>query len=304
MILYFSKINMNSTELFDVYKDKGKLFYIRGLLLQALKDNTIYTDEKFYYDEDKVRHDVSTIYKMRIKEKTDTVVHGIIYKNAKIYSKEENKSTGELKSKIVPTIEDVKFYFDVTKEIVGFHTRNRFGYQEFNIVFENLLNAGMKEMNQEFSFSVSLYNEGVDINEIENKLKEINNIKRLIFDFKLPNPSDDNLLSKLEEGLDDTLEQLETANAHCMSVIFDSDGKIGLNIDSEEIQKNIIRIGKLHSAISDKKATKNNYASVKAIGKNGKIYSTEEEKPIKRAIDHESEFLWACADTIKSLFRG
>lgn len=85
MILYFSKINMNSTELFDVYKDKGKLFYIRGLLLQALKDNTIYTDEKFYYDEDKVRHDVSTIYKMRIKEKTDTVVHGIIYKNAKIY---------------------------------------------------------------------------------------------------------------------------------------------------------------------------------------------------------------------------
>lgn len=302
MILYFSKINLHSTQLFDVYEDREKMFQIRNLFLEILKDQTQYVVNEVIFDENKNKHDISTVYKMRIKEKKDTYIYGTIYKNARIFSKEENKNTGEITSKIVPTIEDVNFYFDITKELVGFHTRNRFGYREFNAVFENILNQGVKQLNQEFTFGVSLYNEGVSIKEIENKLKEIGNIKKLVFDFKIPNPADDNMLDELEAGLDDTVEQLEKARAHGMSVIFNSDGIIGLNVESEEIKKNIVRIGKLHSAISDKKATKNGYASVKAIGKNGKIYSTQEEKPIKRTIDHEWEFLEACADTIKSIF--
>lgn len=38
------------------------------------------------------------------------------------------------------------------------------------------------------------------------------------------------------------------------------------------------------------------------LEKNGEIYSTEEEKPIKRIIEHEWEFLDGCVDTIKSIF--
>lgn len=271
--------------------------------MEALRDEAKYKIEDYYIDEKKEQHDISTEYKMRIRKKTDEYVYGVLYKDAKIYSKIENKETGEIESKIVPTIEDISFYFDFTKEMVGFHTRNRFGYQEFNTVFENILNSGIRELKQDFVFELSLYTEGVNIAEIENTLKEMGNIRQLIFNFKIPNPSDDNMLDKLEEGLDDTVEQLERANAHGMSVIFDSDGKVGLNVESDEIKKNIKRIGRIHSSIQDEKATKNGYASVKAIGRDGKIYTTEEEKPIKRAIEHEWEFLDACVDTIKNIFR-
>lgn len=302
MILYFSKVNLHSTYLFDVYEDKEKIFQIRNLFLEILKDRMQYEVKEVIIDENKNKHDISTVYKIHIKEKKDTYIYGTIYKNAKLFSKEEDKYTGELLPKIVPTIEDVNFYFDISKELVGFHTRKRFGFQEFNIVFENILNQGAKKLNQEFSFGVSLYNEGVSIYDIENKLKEMGNIKQLVFDFKIPNPADDKMLDELEAGLDDTVERLEKANAHGMSVIFNSDGNIGLNVESDEIKKNIVRIGKIHSSISDKKATTNGYASVKAIGKNGKIYSTQEEKPIKRMIDHDWEFLEACVDTIRSIF--
>lgn len=302
MVLYFSKINISSTELFNVYNDKNHLLELRKVLSEALKDEAEYTVEDCYFDAAKQKHDISTIYKMRIRKRTDEYIYGVIYKNARIYSKIENKSTGNIEAKIVPTIEDVYFYFDVTKEIVGFHTRNRFGYNEFNIVFENILNSGIKALKQDFACEISLYTEGVNISEIEQKLKSMGNIKQLIFNYKIPNPSDDFLLDELSKGLDNTVEELEDANAHGMSVIFNSDGKIGLNIESNQIQNNIRRIDRLHSRVSDKKATKNGYASVRAIGKNGEIYSTEEEKPIKRIIEHEWEFLDGCVDTIKSIF--
>jgi len=90
-----------------------------------------------------------------------------------------------------------------------------------------------------------------------------------------------------------------------MSVIFDSDGGIGLNIEAGEIQKNISRVDNISSGISDEEAIQNGYAFVKATAKNGKIYTTEEHKPIKRLIaDNESEenFLLACRDTILNIF--
>ena len=88
-----------------------------------------------------------------------------------------------------------------------------------------------------------------------------------------------------------------------MSVIFDSDGSVGLNIDSREIQANINRIGSINQGISDKAATKNGYAFVKAITKSGKIFTTEEHKPVKREVDKEDDesFLKACRETIISI---
>lgn len=148
---------------------------------------------------------------------------------------------------------------------------------------------------------MSLYNEGLNIEEIEQSLKQIPNIKKLMFNFKLPNPADDDLLDDLENGLDGTLEQMKETNAHNMSVIFDSDGKIGLNIESQEIKSNLRRVGDMHSAISAKDATKMGYVSVKAWGKNGKMYTTEEEKPVKREIQNDLEFIPACKEMILSI---
>ena len=222
-----------------------------------------------------------------------------------LYYKKLNTNTGKIEPGSIPTIEDIKFYFDVNKEIVGFHTRQRFGYREFNRAFAGLINMCMEKNGSQMRFSASLYNEGMEIKELERELKSIGNIKRLEFNFKLPNPSDDKMLDKLKNGLTDTAKMMKEANAHAVSVIFDSDGKVGLNIDSCEIRDNIERVAHLTKGVSDVDAIKNGYARVIATGKNGKRYTTEDCKPIKRETISESseEFFSACKDTISNIFR-
>ena len=112
------------------------------------------------------------------------------------------------------------------------------------------------------------------------------------------------MLDNLNAGLTNTAELMEEANANAMSVIFDSNGTIGLNIDSEEIRENIKRVGNLSKGISDKEAIKNGYVRVEATSKDGKRYTTEECKPIKRETIGETaeEFFLACRDTILNIF--
>ena len=100
----------------------------------------------------------------------------------------------------------------------------------------------MENNNSDMRFSSTLYNEGLEIEDIEKELKSINNIKRLEFNFKLPNPADDDMIERLQEKLTNTAEQMEDANASSMSILFDSNGGMGLNIDSTEIKKNISRV--------------------------------------------------------------
>lgn len=302
MIIYFSKVNLESTELFDVYKGAEVLNDVRISILSYLKNNAVYKVNSSYLDGEGQSHDVSTEYRIAIRKKEDNCIYGVIYKETYLLYKRMNQVTGEIEPKSVPTIEDIQFYYDLTKEIVGFHTRNRFGHREFNTAFAEILNKCMQDNKKSYCFSLGLYNEGMEIEEIEKELKNIGSIKKLTFNFRAPNPADDKMLDDLEEGLDRTVDQMKKANANGMSVIFDSNGKVGLNVESEEIKKNIGRIGGIHSKISAKDAIKNGYASVKAISKSGKIYTTEEQKPVKREIINEMEFLDACKDTIISIF--
>lgn len=304
MILYFSKINLTSVQLFDIYKDEQLLTEVKRSLLSFLENRTVYRIEKTYKDNQGEIRPVITSYELSIGIKKDSYICGVIYKTTTLYYKKINDVTLEIESNSIPTIEDVKFYFDVDREIIGFHTRNRFGYKEFNEAFAGIINACMEKNLSPLRFSIELYNEGLEINEIENELRNIENIKRLEFRYRLPNPADDDMLKKLYEDLTDTAEQLEEANANSMSVIFDSDGGTGLNLDSYQIQKNIKNVGNLSSGISDKDAIKNGYVRVIATAKDGKIYTTEEQKPIKREIQDDSgeSFFKACRDTIKNTF--
>lgn len=303
MIIYFSKINLCTVELFNAYKEENIYKDLRSSIASYLKTGIIFKTVETYIGADGQIHNDDTLYRMSLHEKEEDHIWGVIYKEAHVWYKEINPKTGEIESKTRPTIEDVQFYYDITREIVGFHTRNRFGYQEFNHAFEEMINSSLLENDKEYKISVSLYNEGLEIGEIEQQLKEIKNIKRLIFNFKVPNPADDDMLDDLSEGLDNALEQMEEANANSMSVIFDSSGRtLGLNVDSQEIKNNIQRIGRIHSKVSGKDAIKNGYATVKAIDKHGKIYTTEERKPIKREIMNELEFVSACKETIIGLF--
>lgn len=304
MIIYFSKINLESTELLEMYKKKEMFDTMRKCILSFLENGTEYETEGSFKSDDGEVHFTKTKYRLSIGLKDDSYVSGVIYKSATLYYKRINAATEEVESHSIPTIEDIRFYFDVNREIIGFHTRSRFGYQEFNRAFSGIINMCMEKNNSPLRFSISLYNEGMEINEIERELRNIKNIKRLEFNFRLPNPADGNMLEQLNAGLTNTAELMEEANANAMSVIFDSNGTIGLNIDSGEIRENIERVGHLSKGITDKDATKNGYVRVIATGKDGKKYTTEEQKPIKRETIGETaeEFFLACRDTILNIF--
>lgn len=304
MIIYFSKVNLESTHLLEMYKEDELFDNMRRSLLSFIENGIVYEVEGSFRDDTGEVHFVKTKYRLATGMKSDEFIAGVIYKSTVLYYKSLKENTDELVSHSIPTIEDIQFYFDINREVVGYHTRNRFGFQEFNRAFAGIINMCMEKNNSPLRFSATLYNEGMEIDEIEKELKSIKKIKRLEFKFKLPNPADDEMLDELKAGLTDTAEQMEEANANAMSVIFDSNGNIGLNIDSGEIQKNIKRTGHLTKGISDKDAIKNGYVRVLATAGDGKIYTTEEKKPIKREIDGETgeEFFRACKDTILNIF--
>lgn len=50
--------------------------------------------------------------------------------------------------------------------MVGYQRTQRFGYKEFLYGFQGILNAACENSNLDYSFTVNLYNEGLDINDI------------------------------------------------------------------------------------------------------------------------------------------
>lgn len=303
MIVYFSKINLDSVELLQMYKSKELLLEMKKTVASFLKSGIVHEVEQIYKDENGETHLVKTKYRISIGTKTDEYISGVLYKTTHIYYKTLDELTGKTESHIQPTVEDVRFYYDISREIIGFHTRNRFGYQEFNEAFQGILNSCMIENGLDYRFSLSLCTEGLAIEEIKKKLKKIKNIKKLEFLYKLPNPADDYMLENLNDELTDMVGELKDSNANTMNVVFDSNGNVkgtGLNLDSQEIQKNFDRVARFTKGISSNMATKNGYIRIQATGKDGKKYTTDEEKPIKREINDDSEdnFFLACRDTI------
>lgn len=302
MIIYFSKVNLNSEHIFDAYKDEKIFLDVRNKILLHLVSGLSIVDINRYFDVNGIVCESEVVYKIVIHKKNDEYIHGVLYKDSTIYHKMINEQTGEIQSHPVPNIEDIEFYYDVGKELIGFHTRSRFGFKDFNEVMSRFLNKSMTDNSIDYRFEVSLHNEGSDIASIRKSIKAIGLLKQLIFKFQPPNPNE-NFLEELKNGTTDTVKELEDANATGMSVIFDSKGILGLNLESFAVQSNLDRLSNMQKGITLDTATKNGYASLKAISKNGKIFTTENEKPTKREIQRPEEFLIACKDTILSLLK-
>lgn len=144
MVIYFSKVSILSTELFDIYENRENYKKIVELIKLVLRDDLEYEKEESYIGSDGL-HTVQTKYKMFIREKKDYDINGVIYKYADIRYKQLDPITKKTIQKSVETVEDIQFYYDVMSEFVGFHTRNRFGYQEFNEAFSFMLGMGMEK---------------------------------------------------------------------------------------------------------------------------------------------------------------
>lgn len=297
-VIYFSKINMISDHIFQVYEKKELLRQYLSFLLSDLVSGIIYTKSDTAIEDDE-KITTSIEYRLDVRKKTDVYIDGYVYKESKVYYKELNNKN-ELIRKSVRNIEDIRFYFDVFKETVGFYTTNRFGYQEFNSAFMGIINTSMKLNNRDYRYEVALRTEGMNMVEIYEQLRKIKNIRELKLKMQPPNPDSEFLTNAQARG-ENVVSGMEEANITGMSFIFNSKGVNGLNLDSEMIQKNIEEVQALSEVVGDKKAVSKGYISIEAVGENGKKYTTAEQKPLKTVINRVEEFFGACKATIDSL---
>ena len=298
MVIYFSKINLVSEHVYEIYKDKDLLSKYLSFLLSDLKDGLTYVKTENYLDGEQMLTS-SIEYEMRIRKKEDLYIEGVIYKDSRIYYKEMDAS-GELISRSVPNKEGIRFYLDVYKETLGFHTTNRFGYQEFNKAFAGILNKAMEENERDFRFDIALRTEGLEMSEVYQHLKQINEIRELKIKMQPPNPDND-FLKQIQNKGEDVIDDMENGNITGMSSVFISKGKKGLNLEADIIQNSIEQVQALSEVVGDKKAISKGYISVEAVGNDGKKYTTAEHKPIKTIIENMEEFIEACKNVIANI---
>lgn len=298
MVLYFSKLNLISVDVFSAQDDVNQLRKVMDIVSSDLENGTVHEKENFYIEDDKKY--INTIeYRISIRRKTESFIDGYIYKDSVVYYKELDKITGNLQRKSQPNTEAIRFYFDIYKETVGFHVTNRFGYKEFNEAFVSIINKCLEKKNRGFYFEIALRTQGMEFEEVKDYLKKIGKIYELKLKFQQPNP-DTEIIRRMRENGEEHLRSMRTANVTEMSFLFSSKGG-GIDIDSELVNDKIKIIEDIGEAIGDKEAVSKGYLSVEAQNSFGRKFTTADEKPIKVEIEKEEEFFDKCASTIQEM---
>lgn len=305
--LYFSKVNLNS-HIYNAYNKKSELNKILTLLYTKINDNIIYEKEITGFDTDGNEFNSLVTYKFYSIEKFDKdlnyTITGRIIKKMNIFINNLNEDTGEVVKTPVEHSEVIDFYFDVFKEIVCFHTTNRFGYVEFNDIFKELINLSMSDDPEKYYFDVSLWRQGLNLSDIRKQLIKLGKIETLKIDIIPPNPDDD-LLDNIQNNGEEFLEKYKNGNVTHRSILFTSKAPEGLNLDADIIDNELQSIENIHSSLTSEEATRNGYVSLDAISKHGRTYTTEDSKPIKDKLDSKPsnlrEFALACKNKVNAI---
>lgn len=293
--IYFGKINISSSQVYDLYNGTTDIYLTLSPILSRFKDGTKYEHEySFMLDDEIITSKIN--YSFQSKEITDTYIFGFLNKKNKIpYKTEDNR--GELVTKFVDNTERIEIFYDVFKEKIGYYTSSHFGKKEILEVFENMLNSLYDEKEFPLNFSVSKYTHGLSLTEIESELKEIKEIQKLKFTFRPVNPDSD-LLHDIQENGKGNLEEFENANLSSKHVELTSASRLGLNLNSNMVKDEISYATSINSNLTLQKSTQNGYVKIEAIGRDGITYSTEDQAQVKKEINNVIDFKRACQDLI------
>ncbi|MDM5336370.1 hypothetical protein QUF84_03870 [Fictibacillus enclensis] len=290
--LYFSKVSLNS-HIFEIYEEKIELKSVLKTLYLSMKEGIEYINEGLRIKEDGEKFLYDASYRFNFIEKPDgefkDTVMGSVIKTAKIFINDIGND-GQMIKRAIDNKEIINFYFDVYKEIVVFHTTNRFGYKEFNMAFKELLNKCMSSHDIKYNFEMGLIKKGLNVQEIKQQLSSIGRLEYLKIEVIPPNP-DDELLKGIQENGEEYFEGMKAGNVTEKSILFTSLAPEGLNINSEIINKELEGIDKIHSKLSSDEATKMDYVSVEAKNQNGRVFSTKDNRPVKYNLDERPQTL-------------
>ena len=300
MVIYFSKINLISSEIFEVYEDIDALKNILSVVFEVLEDGEKYIRTDSHRDGNQIITN-NIEYSLKILHIHDNdAIEGYLYKKSKIFYNEKDEGNGELRRKSVPNTEAIRFYFDVYEETIGFYTTQRFGYQDFNDAFISILNRCLEKNGRSYRFNIQLRTEGLTVDNLKSELKKIDGITKIKFRFQPPNPGEE-ILEKIENAGNSIVEEMVKSNATGVSYVFDSKSASGLNLESDLLKDNFAKIEGLNQISGSEKAFSRGYISVEATGKDGTFYTTAEHKAAKTLIENTEAFVDACRKKIKAL---
>lgn len=298
--LYFAKVNLESEEIYKIYEDSKKKKELSFALLESLQKESCWERVLFFPGEDGSMQTTKIEYQLHTLSVDFPYVEGWVYKKSKLHYNSLNENSNELVSQSVYNTEAIRFLFDLENELIGYDTKNRFGYKEFLDAFANILNIGLKEHEPKMEFSIHLCSKGIGLDDIKGGLSGIGPIKELQIKVQPPNPQN-KLLEELQELGESKLEHMREANVTRMETVLHSKGDMGLNLNSKLINDELNKLQGIHANLPLDEANKNGYLSVSAISNTGRKFSSEDAKPFKRVINCLGELKDACIDAFTEL---
>lgn len=294
--LYYGKVNLNSSHIFEVYDEKLNITDVLKKLYSSIQDNIKHTRIDMVDDIETYR---ATYIFDDIEKDIDTMsIYGKVIKKSNLYANQRDEQNRPIKV-AVPNEECIQFYFDVMKEAMVFYTTQRFGYNDFIYAMQMLLSESINKMygsdEEYYNFDVSLKRSNLSMDTLKEELKEIKNIESLRIDIIPPNP-DDEILEEIKRNGEKKLDDLKEGNVTYKSTFLQSKSSTGIVLDSSIVEEEIDSAIHMHSKISDDKTLDNGYVQVEATSKDGYTYSTKDRQPIKSTIEKE------CLDD-KELFK-
>ena len=185
--IYLSKVNYNS-KIYDVYNKKIDLKDILNEVFDNLgKDQSLIYDKvtTYVYEDskgNKHKNQIAEKYFFNELEKneTDKTISGYIIRQYPRYMEVFDENLKKMVSEFKKEACEIYFYFDVTNELIGFCTRNKFGYNQFNDEFKNLLQISCPN----HGFEVFLKK---DPNKVQDAIKNFKRIEKIIATIIPPN---------------------------------------------------------------------------------------------------------------------
>lgn len=300
IVLFFSKLNLVSEEIFTAYKDDDVLPRVLTDMSSELKSDVDYSKTQTVDLGSGLTEITKVNYKLNILSKENDCIEGRIYKSSVLHYNILDEHTNELIPQSTPNSECIRFYFDYLKEVIVFHTTNRFGYREFNEALENIINKCMEISEKSYRFTVDLRTEGIAISEFRQKLKEMGNIKELHLKIQPPNV-DSELRKRMLENGEEAIDDIVDANVSGMNQLFSSKSALGLNLNSVIIDESISKMEAIDQYLGGNEATGRGYISIEATSRGGKRYTTADAKPKKFEVDNLKEFVNKCRRAINSV---
>lgn len=281
-VLYFAKVNYNSG-IYEVYDKKKTIQEVNNKIFSFLTDKAEAKKIESKRDDEGNELPKTIIYEFLNLEKNNNIIIGNIIKNDYVYLKKIDRETAKIIKRKEENEESILFYYDVNKEVIVFYTTQKFGYLEFIEAFEKLLNESFELNEAEETFSVGLIKHLSSINTLIEDIKKLGKIKELKIEVIPPNPNEE-LLNEMMTRSERTLESMKNSNITKRSILFTSNTKDGINMNSDMVTDTINDFKYLHKDLEAEDVINNAYGEITATSQDGKIYTSKNTEPLKYEI--------------------